>query len=304
MPAELPWAYLRLFQNEGADVNRIFAGVFLIGSAFSCLIYGQQADQAQIWREYVEWAKVQPGYRYSGQDYRAKLIEGGFTAAQADERIALIQKLVNNDPACRAEASALGFDRLYRDPAQNRFTLEPNAFLVSRVKDLKPGKALDVAMGQGRNAVYLATRGWDVTGFDVAEEGMKIAGENAAKAGARIKTVKARFEDFDYGKERWDLIYFVYTDAPIVDPAYVARIQDALKPGGLLLIDRPFRSLTNPEPWPDMEQYKPNALAKAWSGLHIVFYEDTTGIGDWQQTSVDRTEYKQLRIVRLAARKL
>jgi len=52
-------------------------------------------------------------------------------------------------------------------------------------------------MGQGRNAVYLASKGWDVTGFDVAEEGMKIAEANAAKSGAHIKTVKASFEDFD-----------------------------------------------------------------------------------------------------------
>ncbi len=251
----------------------------------------------------MEWAKAQPGSGFALEAYRARLIGSGLTAAQADERIALLPKLAQENPEYQAQASELSFNRLYRDPSQKRFTLEPNAFLVSRVQGVKPGKALDVAMGQGRNAIYLAAKGWDVTGFDVAEEGLKLAEENAARAGTRITTVKARFEEFDYGKERWDLIYFIYTDAPIVDPKYVARIQEALKPGGLLLIDRPFRSLSNPEPWPEMEQDKVNALAKAWSGLHIVFYEDTTGIGDWQQTSADRLQYK-LRIVRLAARKL
>ncbi len=276
----------------------------LVALLLCSLALAQTADHAKIWREYMDWSKAQPAARSGLQDYRAKLIESGLSAAQADERIALIPKLYQGNPEYRAEAAALGFNRLYRSPDQTRFTTEPNGFLVSTVKALKPGKALDVAMGQGRNAVYLAANGWDVTGFDVAEEGMKVAAENAARFGARITTVKSRFEEFDYGKERWDLIYFVYTDAPIVDPQYVARIRDALKPGGLVLIDRPFRSLTDPEPgWPDTEQDKVNALAKAWSGLQIVFYEDTTGIGDWQQTAANRLE-KKLRIVRLLARKL
>jgi methylase of polypeptide subunit release factors len=55
---------------------------------------------------------------------------------------------------------------------------------VSAVKDVKPGKALVVGMGQGRNAVFLATKGWDFTGFDIAEGGLKAAHENAAKSKA------------------------------------------------------------------------------------------------------------------------
>lgn len=276
----------------------------LLALLFASLAFAQAGGNETIWREFINWAKAQPADRSSLQDYRAKLIESGLTSAQADERIAIIPKLYQENPVYRSEAATLNFNRLYRAPKQTRFTVEPNAFLVSTAKGLKPGTALDVAMGQGRNAVYMAAAGWDVTGFDLAEEGMKVAVENASKAGARITTVKAGFEDFDYGKERWDLIYFVYTDAPIVDPQYVARIRDALKPGGLVLIDRPFRSLTDPEPgWPDTEQDKVNALVKAWSGLQIVFYEDTTGIADWQQTAANRLEKKQ-RIVRLLARKM
>jgi 2-polyprenyl-3-methyl-5-hydroxy-6-metoxy-1,4-benzoquinol methylase len=202
----------------------------------------------------------------------------------------------------REQAATKYFNSLYRSPAQTRFTTEPNAFLAATIKGLKPGKALDIAMGQGRNALHVAAKGWDVTGFDVAEEGLKVASESAAKAGLPLTTVKATFEGFDYGKERWDLIYFVYTDAPMVDPKYVARIQAALKPGGLVLVDRPYRSLTNPE-WPETDQDKVNALIKAWSGLQIVFYEDTAGVGDWQQTRADRLQH-ELRIVRMVARKL
>ncbi len=270
---------------------------------FTCSVVAQTAEKVRIWREFIEWAE-RPDSAFTLEGYRSHLNAQGLAASQVDERVALIPKLIESNPEYKAQAAAVGFNRLYRTPDQTRFTLQPNAFLVSKSLELKPGKALDVAMGQGRNAVYLATKGWDVTGFDVAEEGLKIADENAAKAGAKITTVRATFEGFDYGQEKWDLIYFVYTDAPIVDARYVERIQRALKPGGLLLIDRPFRSLTNPPPeWKETEQDKVNALLKAWSGMQIVFYEDTTGYGDWQQTSAKREEYK-LRIVRLAARKM
>jgi 2-polyprenyl-3-methyl-5-hydroxy-6-metoxy-1,4-benzoquinol methylase len=193
-------------------------------------------------------------------------------------------------------------------PGQTRFTYEPNAFLVQTAKRLKPGKALDVAMGQGRNAVFLATQGWDVTGYDLADEGMKVANENAAKAGVRIKTVNASFDTFDYGKEKWDLIYFIYTDAPIVDPKFAERIAAALKPGGCLLIERPFLDLDLPTPDPEwhaglIEQDKPNALFKAYSSLRVLQYEDTHEIADWQQTATDRLK-KQVRIVRILAKKV
>jgi hypothetical protein len=59
-----------------------------------------------------------------------------------------------------------------------------------------------------------------------------------------------------------------------------------------------------PEPeWgPPTAQDQVNALPRAWSNLQLVHYEDTTGIGDWQQTREDRTT-KRLRIVRMLARK-
>jgi len=271
---------------------------------FSCLAFSQAApDNEQIWHDFVGWVKAQHNIAdLNGDKYRASLIQGGLTPAQADERMKVIGKLY---PDRRAEVDIVAENLLYASPNPTRFTTDPNAFLVRAAKGLKPGKALDVAMGQGRNAVYLATQGWDVTGFDIADEGLRVANENAAKAGVGIHTVHARFEDFDYGKERWDMIYFVYTDAPVVDPKFVEKIVAALKPGGYLLMERPFKDLDNPDPdWraPLVDWDKPNALAKAWSDLRILLYEDTTGIGEWQQTKTNRLE-KQLRIVRLLARK-
>jgi len=186
-------------------------------------------------------------------------------------------------------------DKYYRDPNQTAFSTEPSAFLVSAIKDVKPGKALDVAMGQGRNAVYLATKGWDVTGFDISEEGLKAANQNAAKAGVVITTLKTRLEDFDYGTARWDLICFIYVPTQLtVDSKFIARIRTALKPGGLMLYTHKLGSLS---PTVSLtESDKLNALLKAWSDLQIVFYEETVGVGEWFRF--------RGRIVQLLARKL
>jgi cyclopropane fatty-acyl-phospholipid synthase-like methyltransferase len=72
------------------------------------------------------------------------------------------------------------------------------------VEGRKPGKALDVAMGQGRNSHYLATHGWDVTGYDISEGGLTQARQLAEKAGLKIRTVTASHEEFYYGTAQWD----------------------------------------------------------------------------------------------------
>ncbi len=272
----------------------------------SALAFGQAApDTEKIWQDFVGWVKAQPLGNLGGDQYRASLIQSGLTAAQADERLAVVGKLF---PKRRDQLGPIFFDKLYSTPDQTRFTYEPNAFLVQTAKRLKPGKALDIAMGQGRNAVYLAAQGWDVTGYDVSDEGLKVANENAAKIGVKIKTVHAAFDTFDYGKEQWDLIYFVYTDAEIVDPKFAALIMAALKPGGCLLIERPFLDLDLDKPDPEwaaplIEQDKPNALLKAYSSLRVLHYEDTHEIAEWQQTKTDRLK-KQVRIVRILAKKV
>jgi SAM-dependent methyltransferase len=282
---------------------KLIARLAALALLISALAPAQTAEERKVWQDFVATCQSDPS-QLNPANHRQHLVQGGMTEAQADERLALIHKLYEAYPVFRQQIQAVGFDRLYRDSNQSRFTTDPSAFLVAMTKDLKSGKALDVAMGQGRNALYLASKGWDVTGFDIAEEGLKAAQENAARSGLALKTVKAGWDDFDFGHDQWDLICFIYTDAPVVDPRFVARVRDGLKTGGLLLMDRPYRSLDHPEPgWRETEAGKPNAWLKAWSDLQIVYYEDTTGVGDWQQTAVRRQEYKQLRLVRMLARK-
>jgi hypothetical protein len=61
----------------------------------------------------------------------------------------------------------------YTAARPERCSRKPNQLLVEAVRHRKPGTALDVGMGQGRNAIFLAKEGWEVTGFDSADEGVR-----------------------------------------------------------------------------------------------------------------------------------
>ena len=85
------------------------------------------------------------------------------------------------------------------------FKHEPNQLLIDSVRGVTPGAALDVAMGQGRNALYLASQGWKVTGVDISDEGIAQARAEADKRSLSLATIRQDADAFDYGTERWDL---------------------------------------------------------------------------------------------------
>ncbi len=92
----------------------------------------------------------------------------------------------------------------------NVFKKEPNQLLIDTVKGKKPGTALDIAMGQGRNALYLASQGWKVTGVDFSDEGIKLAKAEAAKRKLKLDTIQADIDHWDPGKDKWDLVTMIY----------------------------------------------------------------------------------------------
>lgn len=141
-------------------------------------------------------------------------------------------------------------------------------------------------MGQGRNAIFLAREGWDVTGFDVAEVGLQKAREQAAALSVKIGAVHASDDEFDFGLERWDLIAIVYA----LEKRSVHRVRDALKPGGLVVVEAGHRE-TSGAPF----EYDTNELLDIFRGFRILMYEDTSGTYDWGPETI--------RLVRLVAQK-
>ena len=64
-----------------------------------------------------------------------------------------------------------------------------NQFLAERIQGRKPGKALDIGLGEGRNALFLAAQGCEVTGFDISDVGVALAREAAQQRGLKLEAV-------------------------------------------------------------------------------------------------------------------
>jgi 2-polyprenyl-3-methyl-5-hydroxy-6-metoxy-1,4-benzoquinol methylase len=129
-------------------------------------------------------------------------------------------------------------------------------------------------MGQGRNTVFLAMAGWDVTGFDPSDEGIRIAEENARKAGVRIHTVVARDGEFQFGKEQWDLIVVTYVR--LLNEADAEKLWTALKPGGIVVYEN--------------GAIHGNKLLRAFLRYHIVRFESVEATPDWNPSQKMRVE--------------
>jgi SAM-dependent methyltransferase len=154
-----------------------------------------------------------------------------------------------------------------------------NTFLAEMVKGRKPGKALDIGIGEGRNALFLASQGWEVTGFDISDVGVKLAREEAQKRGLKLEALVADVDSFDYGKQRWDLVVGMYMHELITRNAN--KIIDSLKPGGIILIEGFHRDLNVEKVGGGALGYNSNELLREFDRLRVLYYEDTIATADW-----------------------
>ncbi|MDD2898704.1 MAG: class I SAM-dependent methyltransferase [Desulfuromonadaceae bacterium] len=114
----------------------------------------------------------------------------------------------------------------------------PNDFLVSVVDAIPRGRLLSLAEGEGRNAVYLASLGHDVTAVDGSEVGLRKAETLAAERGVAITTVHADLGGYIIEAGQWDSIVACYCHLPpsIHTPLYRAAVQ-GLRPGGVFVLE-------------------------------------------------------------------
>lgn len=87
---------------------------------------------------------------------------------------------------------------------------EPVPFLAAEASKLRPGRALCLAAGAGRNAVFLAELGFAVTAVDIAPAGLAWCRRLAAERGVEVETIAADVLSFDAGVESWDLVTNLY----------------------------------------------------------------------------------------------
>lgn len=115
---------------------------------------------------------------------------------------------------------------------------EPNDFLASVAERIPQGRILSLAEGEGRNAVYLASRGYDVTAVDASAVGLAKARELAESREVSITTVLADLEQFIIAPQQWNGIISCYCHLPPPLRRTVHRASVAgLKPGGVFVLE-------------------------------------------------------------------
>ena len=114
----------------------------------------------------------------------------------------------------------------------------PNNYVKEQLAALAPGEILFPAEGEGRNAVYAATLGWQVTAFDSSTEGKKKAELLAEKHNVIIDYKLASYENVKFSKNQFDCIVLIFAHLhPLKRQEYHRKLASFLKPGGMLLLE-------------------------------------------------------------------
>jgi 2-polyprenyl-3-methyl-5-hydroxy-6-metoxy-1,4-benzoquinol methylase len=131
----------------------------------------------------------------------------------------------------------MDWDERYSEPGF-AYGTAPNEFIASVANRIPKGKILSLAEGEGRNAVYLASLGYEVTGVDVSEVGLRKAQVLASQHGVIITTIHADLSKFKIEPEQWDGVIACYCHIPstIRIPLHQAAVQ-GLKPGGVFVLE-------------------------------------------------------------------
>jgi len=127
------------------------------------------------------------------------------------------------------------------------WTAQPNRLFAAEVEGIEPGRALDVACGEGRNAVWLAELGWQVTGIDFSDVALGKAAELARARGVEVEWVAADVLVHEPAPGAFDLVAVLYLQLPHDELARaLRRAARAVAPGGaLIVLGHDTRNLTD-----------------------------------------------------------
>lgn len=165
------------------------------------------------------------------------------------------------------------WDRRYA-AVGNLWAVKPNRFLVAEVAELPPGRALDLACGEGQNAIWLATLGWSVTGVDYSQVAIDKARDRANREGVEVDFVRADLLDFEPRPRSYDLVLLLYFHLPPAELRTVlGRAQHALAEGGtVVIIGHDRTNITDGVGGPSDPSihYTPDELSAGLTELEIV----------------------------------
>ena len=153
------------------------------------------------------------------------------------------------------------------------FGKKANPFLKRHILTLRKGKALDLAAGEGRNAVLLARHGFDVDAVDISEMGLRKAQRLTKEMGVKIHTLLADLDTYQIQKEQYDLITNFY----FLNRSLVPKIKRGLKKGGMVIFETyllEHRKLHTGGPKDPRYFLRPNELLQLFKEFRILFYRE------------------------------
>jgi len=153
---------------------------------------------------------------------------------------------------------------------------DPSPVLERYVETFPDGRALDVATGTGRNAVFLASEGYRVDAIDQSRAGLEIARENARERGVadRLEVLQADVPSYGFPAEAYDVVTVSFYRAVDRFP----DIKEALRPGGVLFVEHHLRTTDAVESGPSTDRYRfaSNELLHACLDLTVLHYDERT----------------------------
>ena len=172
-----------------------------------------------------------------------------------------------------AEVDSQEWDQRYAG-TELVWTAQPNRFVVEELQALPPGRALDLGAGEGRNAVWLADRGWRVTAVDFSAAGLDKGRRLAGARGLAIDWVHADLRDYQPEEGSFQLVLIAYLQLREAElDGVLRRAAAALAPAGVLLVvGHDVTNLTEgvggpPDP---AVLYTPESITRALGGLTVV----------------------------------
>jgi tellurite methyltransferase len=150
---------------------------------------------------------------------------------------------------------------------------EPHAFLRRHIGRLPKGKALDIATGEGRNAIFLAQHGFNVYAVDISEVGLRIARKLAKEKGVKIHTFLADLDTFQIEKGQYALIANFY----FLKRNLIPKIKKGLKKGGRVIFETYLldqRSLGTMGPKNPKYFLRENELLNLFKEFRILIYRE------------------------------
>ncbi|MFF5216764.1 class I SAM-dependent methyltransferase [Micromonospora sp. NPDC000442] len=129
------------------------------------------------------------------------------------------------------------WDERYASAPELVWTAEPNRFVVEEVAGLSPGRAIDLAAGEGRNAVWLAQQGWEVTAVDFSAVAVERGRELARQRDVNVDWQVADVTEYKPPADGFDLVLIAYLHLPAAEIATVlSHARDAVRAGGRVLV--------------------------------------------------------------------